>query len=64
MRLSDPQRSKLAPLAKLAEVESKRQEQLHRTGRPVWTKGNRLELLVACAVIALIATWVLYLALT
>jgi len=64
MRLRDPQRPKLEALQKLAEVESKRREQMYRLNRPVWTKVNRLELLIAVGVIALIAAWVLYLALT
>ncbi len=37
---------------------------MYRKGRPVWTKVNRLELLIASGVIALIVVWVLYLALT
>jgi len=37
---------------------------MHRLNRPVWTKVNRLELLIAVGIIALIVAWVLYLALT
>ncbi len=47
---------KLRGVEKLAEVESKRREQMCRKQRPVWTKVNRLELLIAVGVIALIVT--------
>lgn len=64
MTLSDPQRPKLEPLGKLAEVESQRKEQMYRKQRPVWTKVNRLELLIASAIIAAIVAWVLFLLLS
>ncbi len=55
---------KIAEAEQLARHNQKRSEEMHRLNRPVWTKVNRLELLIASAIIGLIVAWVLYLALT
>lgn len=60
----DYSRYKLIGVDKLAEVESQRQDQLRRRGWPVWSKVNRLQLLIGGGVIVAIAAWVLLVLLT
>lgn len=59
-----PGRIRAAQAEQAARLEQQLRAEKLRRNRPVWTKINRLELLIAAIVIGAIALWILYVVLS
>ena len=56
------ERLRLAQAEQLAKVDEERRRHQNKLNRPVWTKINRLELLIAGGIVTLGIAWLVYVA--